>query len=77
MPKDAIEALDADAGINALVEYRVVPGNLSASVNESSDGFGVFEFATAHQAVLTLARPLDYESVRRYLVTVVASVRFV
>ena len=84
-----IEAKDADAGINALVEYKVVPNsqrmrsgsssNASlfdnpAAISDSSDGFGMFEFPAAHLPVLTLRQPVDYESVRRYLVTIVASV---
>jgi hypothetical protein len=83
-----IEAKDADAGINALVEYKVVPnsqrmrsgGNVSL-FNETNpaldafDGFGMFEFPAAHIPVMTLRQPIDYESVRRYLVTIVASVR--
>ena len=89
-----IEAKDADAGINALVEYKVVPINAqkmrSGSTNASlfdtttttttaatdsiSDGFGMFEFAAAHIPVLTLRQSVDYESVRRYFVTIVASV---
>lgn len=89
-----IEAKDADAGINALVEYKVVPNSQrmrsGSSVNnaslfdtqtstltnfDSNDGFGMFEFAAAHIPVLTLRQSVDYESVRRYLVTIVASVR--
>ena len=89
-----IEAKDADAGINALVEYKVVPINAqkmrSGSTNASlfdtttttttaatdsiSDGFGMFEFAAAQIPVLTLRQSVDYESVRRYFVTIVASV---
>ncbi|XP_032795630.2 cadherin-99C isoform X2 [Daphnia magna] len=87
-----IEAKDADAGINALVEYKVVPNAQrmrSGSTNSSSapslfdspldasDGFGMFEFPAAHVPVLTLKQPLDYESTRRYLVTIVASDRAV
>lgn len=87
-----IEAKDADAGINSLVEYKVVPSLRNNSVvplpgevgtepigpldEATADGFGVFEFASSHKAVVTLRRSLDYETVRRYLVTIVASVRF-
>lgn len=85
-----IEAKDADAGINALVEYKVLPNAQrmrSGSANSSSasslfdgaldasDGFGTFEFPSAHIPVLTLRQPVDYELVRRYLVTIVASVK--
>lgn len=87
-----LEAKDADAGINSLVEYKVVPTLRNNSVvplpgevgiesvgsldEATADGFGVFEFAAAHKPVVTLRRALDYESVRRYLVTIVASVSF-
>lgn len=82
-----LEAQDADAGINALVEYQVVPSlkpptksptptSLFDTVDAvEEDGFGVFEFAASHVPVLTLRKALDYESVRRYLVTIVASVK--
>ncbi len=73
-------AKDADAGINALVEYRVVPnaqvaGRLgNASLATYGDGYGTFEFKLPHQPVLTLAKPVDYETVPSYIVTIVASV---
>ena len=73
--KDLIEAKDADAGINALVEYRIVPSIPSAADADAADGYGTFQFASPHEAVVTLVKPLDYESVRRYVLTVVASVR--
>ncbi len=75
-------AKDADAGINALVEYRVVPnaqvaGRLgNASLATYGDGYGTFEFKLPHQPVLTLVKPVDYETVPRYIVTIVASVCF-
>lgn len=88
-----IEAKDADAGINALVEYKVVPNaqkmrsgsttntslfdTTTATATDSFDGFGMFEFPAAHIPVLTLRQSVDYESVRRYLVTIVASVSFI
>lgn len=86
MTKD-VEAKDADAGINALVEYRVVPAapktlfddvtlTSADGSDEEEDGYGVFEFASPHQPVLTLKAPLDYESVKRYRVIIIASVIF-
>ena len=74
-----LEAKDADAGINALVEYRVVPGGGvdgrgGGGGGDVSDGYGTFHFASPHQSIVTLAKSLDYESVRRYTLTVVASV---
>lgn len=67
--RDVVAAKDADAGINALVEYKVVPNR-----NFNDDGFGTFEFKLPNQPVLTLAKQLDFETVSRYTVTVVASV---
>ena len=61
-----ISAKDADAGINALVEYRIVSG---------PDADGVFAFQSPHQPILTLRKALDYERTQRYVVAVVASVR--
>lgn len=79
-----IEAKDADAGINALVEYKVVQGvksrtsssgsSLFDTFDQEMDGYGIFEFPAAHSPVLTLRQTVDYESIRRYLVTIVASV---
>ena len=64
-----VSAKDGDAGINALVEYKVVPNR-----NVTDDGFGTFEFRLPHQPVLTLAKPLDFEAISRYTVIVVATV---
>lgn len=73
-----IEAKDVDAGINALIEYKVVQGAKSslfdALETNGIDGYGIFEFPAAHSPVLTLRQSVDYESARRYLVTIVASV---
>ena len=82
-PEGLLEAKDADAGINALVEYKVVPSSFSHPSAHSGggggggandDGYGTFHFASPHQPIVTLVKPLDYESVRRYTLTVVASV---
>ena len=72
--RDAV-AKDADAGINALIEYKVVPGDTElGTVNTTSDGYGTFQFQSVHQPILILQKSLDYENVSRYLVTIVASV---
>ena len=65
-------AHDIDAGINALIEYQLVAGNDQGSNN--MDGYDVFRFQSVHRPILTLQRPLDYENVSRYSVTIVASV---
>ncbi|XP_037084262.1 cadherin-99C-like, partial [Pollicipes pollicipes] len=65
-----IEATDRDAGINALLEYSLVPGDGGAT-----DGYGRFSIARSHQGVVTVARPLDFETTNVYYLTVVANDR--
>jgi len=67
-----LAAHDADAGINALIEYQVVAG--SSLGDSHTDGYGTFHFRSLHRPVLTLQRHLDYENISRYAVTIVASV---
>ncbi|XP_043200018.1 cadherin-99C-like isoform X2 [Amphibalanus amphitrite] len=63
-----IEATDRDAGINALLQYSLVPGDGGAT-----DGYGRFSIARPHQGVVTLTRPLDFETTNVYYLRVVAS----
>lgn len=78
-----IKAVDADAGVNGLIDYFVVPGNGKdlGSTNgvgkdrvNIEDGYGFFAINLPHQGLVTVNRSLDYEKTQRYLVTVVASV---
>ena len=76
--------MDADAGVNGLVEYFVVPGNGADFADTSSgvgkdrvniaDGYGYFAIDLPHQGLVSVNRSLDYEKIQRYLVTIVASV---
>ena len=63
-------AEDIDAGANGLVEYSVVEGD--GSVN---DGYGFFAINLPGQGIVTVVRPLDYETTNTYHVSVVASDR--
>ncbi|XP_047001442.1 cadherin-99C [Schistocerca americana] len=71
-----LKAVDADAGVNALVEYSVVAGQPPEGEGSgAADGAGFFAIRLPHQGQVTVARALDYERTQRYLVTVVASDR--
>lgn len=78
-----IKAVDHDAGVNGLVEYQVVPGTGAGTITgigknriTVADGFGLFAINLPHQGQVTVNRSLDYEKTQRYLLTVVASVRW-
>lgn len=47
-----IQALDKDAGVNGLVEYFIVKGNINTTEDDkltSADGFGTFAISFPHQ----------------------------
>lgn len=77
-----VQATDADAGVNGLMEYLVVPGDPAAvaAANQAqprvhhADGFGYFAINLPHQGQVTVNRSLDYERTQRYLVTIMATV---
>ena len=78
-------AEDADAGVNALIEYYIAPGDGTGIGNSdgvgrdrvtTADGYGFFSINLPHQGQVTVNRTLDYERTQRYLVTILASVRF-
>lgn len=80
-----IQAKDADAGVNGLVEYLILPGDGKGLGNSDgigrnritvADGYGFFSINLPHQGQVTVNRSLDYEKTQRYLVTVIASVIF-
>ncbi|XP_034940694.1 cadherin-99C [Chelonus insularis] len=77
-------AVDADAGVNGLVEYSIAPGddNGIGSYNgvgrdriTTADGYGYFTINLPHQGQVTVNRTLDFERTQRYLVTILASDR--
>jgi protocadherin-15 len=78
-----VKAVDADAGVNGMVEYFVVPGDgenlgITNGIGKDrvnvADGYGFFAIPLPHQGGVTVNRSLDYEKTQRYLVTIVASV---
>lgn len=80
-----VDAKDADAGVNGIVEYSIAPGDGSRiGSNEgvgrnritTVDGYGYFSINLPHQGQVTVNRTLDYERTQRYLVTILASVSF-
>lgn len=75
-----LRAVDADTGVNGLVDYTVVPGDgkglgLGADRVNVADGAGFFSINFPHQGQVTVNRSLDYERTQRYLLTVVATDR--
>jgi protocadherin-15 len=79
-----VVALDADAGVNGLVEYSIAPGDGTGIGNSNgvgrdrittADGYGYFSINLPHQGQVTVNRTLDFEKTQRYLVTILASDR--
>ena len=62
-------ATDPDSNVNGQVEYRLI--------DPSQGGDAFFEIGSPHQGLLTLRKPLDYETTKRHYLTVVASDRAV
>ena len=60
-------ATDPDSNVNGQVEYRVV--------EEGNNDH--FEIDSPHQGLLSLKRPLDYETNKRHYLTIMASDRAV
>ncbi|XP_076651067.1 cadherin 99C isoform X1 [Halictus rubicundus] len=79
-----IDAEDADAGVNGIVEYSIAPGDGTGIGNNdgvgrnritTADGYGYFSINLPHQGQVTVNRTLDFERTQRYLVTILASDR--
>ncbi|XP_076395319.1 cadherin 99C isoform X2 [Megachile rotundata] len=79
-----VVAVDADAGVNGIVEYSIAPGDGSRIGNNegvgrnritTADGYGYFSINLPHQGQVTVNRTLDFEKTQRYLVTILASDR--
>lgn len=77
-----LRAVDADAGVNGLVEYYIVPSKdigTAAGIGKDRitvvDGYSYFNINLPHQGQVTVNRSLDFEKTQRYLVTIVASDR--
>lgn len=69
-------AEDSDAGVNGLVEYSIAEGSKSPTdFNENiSDGYGTFSIPFPNRGQIVLAKNLDYEQIKKYYLTIVASV---
>ena len=80
-----LRATDADSNVNGQVEFRIArvevdDGNDSNEVDSSSSSSSSsavdhFAIDLPHQGLVRLNRRLDYETNRRFRVTIVASVR--
>nr|KAF7410691.1 hypothetical protein H0235_013298 [Vespula pensylvanica] len=77
-----VVAIDADAGVNGIVEYSIAPGDGTGIGNNdgvgrnritTADGYGYFSINLPHQGQVTVNRTLDFERTQRYLVTILAS----
>ncbi|XP_015184942.1 PREDICTED: protocadherin-15 [Polistes dominula] len=79
-----VVAIDADAGVNGIVEYSIAPSDGTGIGNNdgvgrnritTADGYGYFSINLPHQGQVTVNRTLDFEKTQRYLVTILASDR--
>ncbi|XP_062376832.1 cadherin-9-like [Sardina pilchardus] len=60
-----VKANDADIGKNAEMRYRIV-GDDRRNGHDGSDMFDVFTDGATQEAVITVKKPLDYETKRQY-----------
>lgn len=73
-----VKTADADTGINALVEYLVIPGNVPEEELQKGrvgDGVKHFKMKSSNSGEITLQKGLDFEKVQKYFVTIQATVR--
>jgi len=74
----AVKTVDADTGVNALVEYLVIPGNVPEEELQKgrvSDGVKHFKMKSSNSGEIILQKGLDFEKVQKYFVTIQATVR--
>lgn len=74
-----VKTVDADTGVNALVEYSVIPGNVPEEELQKgrvSDGIKHFKMKSSNSGEIVLQSGLDFEKVQKYFVTVQAMVRY-
>ena len=69
-----LKAVDPDSNVNGQVEFSIVRAGDSDSDSDVRDGFGVFAIELPHQGLIKVAKELDYETTRQYVVTILASV---
>ncbi|XP_019062997.1 cadherin-10 isoform X2 [Fukomys damarensis] len=61
----SVKAMDADTGKNAEVEYRIIDG-------DGTDMFDIITEKDTQEGIITIKKPLDYESRRLYTLKVEA-----
>ncbi|XP_026810458.1 cadherin-99C isoform X2 [Rhopalosiphum maidis] len=74
----AVKTVDADTGVNALVEYLVIPGNVPEEELQKgrvSDGVKHFKMKSSNSGEIILQKGLDFEKVQKYFVTIQATDR--
>ena len=70
-----MSAVDPDANVNGQIEYRILDDERSLEYDE--DGVveaPYFKIDLPHQGLITVARPLDYETQKMHIIRIVASV---
>lgn len=70
-----VKTADADTGVNALVEYLVIPGNVPEEELQKgrvSDGVKHFKMKSSNSGEIILQKGLDFEKVQKYFVTIQA-----
>ena len=70
-----LSAVDPDANVNGQIEYRILDDERSLEYDE--DGVveaPYFKIDLPHQGLITVARPLDYETQKMHIIRIVASV---
>ena len=70
-----LSAVDPDANVNGQIEYRILDDERSLEYDE--DGVveaPYFKIDLPHQGLITVARPLDYETQKTHIIRIVASV---
>lgn len=74
----SVKTVDADTGVNALVEYLVIPGNVpeeELKKGRVGDGVKHFKMKSSNSGEIILQKGLDFEKVQKYFVTIQAMVR--
>ncbi|XP_050534289.1 cadherin-99C isoform X2 [Daktulosphaira vitifoliae] len=71
----SVKTKDADTGVNALVEYLVVPGNVPEEELQKGrvgDGAKYFKMKSSNSGEVILQKGLDFEKIQKYFVTIQA-----
>ncbi|XP_050437358.1 cadherin-99C isoform X2 [Adelges cooleyi] len=74
----SVKTKDADSGVNALVEYAIVAGQVPEEERQNGgvgDGAKHFKMISSNSGQVILQRGLDFEKVQKYFVTIQATDR--